>query len=99
VSERRCGHGFLRSVVACPACDLGKARFERETSERTGSVRSRTRHPAAVVQREGSYRCRACGVEKPLTEYYISRTSRLGHQSRCKVCDNNKRSERLRAAS
>ena len=44
----------------------------------------------------GTYVCTGCGHEKPKSEFYASKTDSRGHQSKCKVCDNNKR-ERSRA--
>ncbi len=35
-------------------------------------------------------KCKLCALEKPLTEYYVSRTARSGYQSRCKRCDNRR---------
>ena len=87
--ETRCKHGFLRSVVPCPSCDRRKARVVTESSVRV-------RGQGEVVAREGSFRCRGCGVEKPLSEYYVSRTATRGHQSSCKDCDNRKRVEHLK---
>ncbi len=88
--ETRCKHGFLRSVVPCPSCDRRKARVVAESSVRV-------RGQGEVIAREGSFRCRGCGVEKPLSEYYVSRTLTRGHQSRCRACDGNKRANRYRA--
>jgi hypothetical protein len=46
----------------------------------------------------GTYRCNCCGLTKPKSEFYISRGDPRGHQSRCKLCDNNKRTQRLKLA-
>lgn len=35
--------------------------------------------------------CRICGIEKPLTEYYINRNMANGHQSACKECVRERR--------
>lgn len=93
--EQRCDHGFLRSVAPCPICDLPKVvRARIQQNERTRAsyreFKKRTRKPPEVVQRTGTYVCRKCGVEKALTEFYVSRTTPQGHQSRCKACDNDR---------
>ncbi len=44
----------------------------------------------------GTYTCTCCHKDKPKSEFYISRSDSRGHQSRCKACDNNKRTQRLR---
>lgn len=31
-------------------------------------------------------RCSKCGVEKPLSEFYLNRRAKDGHQYKCKVC-------------
>lgn len=40
MSEQRCSHGFLRSVVPCPECD--PERFREEASSAEGQKLSRT---------------------------------------------------------
>jgi hypothetical protein len=96
VSEQRCSHGFLRSVQPCPVCDAGKSSEPKAWSSATrreyrASTRERwnASQPHGLV---GEFQCVRCGFTKPLSEYYISRSSPRGHQSRCKTCDNDKRS-------
>jgi hypothetical protein len=98
VSEQRCAHGFLRSVIPCPSCDGGlspnaKARENASQWQQHGATARRGQaQPHGLT---GTYRCNCCGMTKPLSEFYVARGSRLGHQGRCKSCDNNKRVQRL----
>lgn len=100
MTEQRCSHGFLRSVVPCPACDPRLTeRVALAAAEPSRAVARPRGHgePHALV---GAYRCRGrCGQVKPLSEFYISRTSKRGHQRMCKACDNNKRVGRARSAT
>lgn len=98
----RCDHGFERSVVPCPVCDRGIAEEAADRAEgRTRPAPSvrRVRGQGEVITREGSFRCRKCRELKPLSAFYVSRSLTRGHQSMCRVCDNNKRAERLREAT
>jgi hypothetical protein len=92
----RCKHGFEREVVPCPECDPRAARdftvrTEAQSRERNARAYARKRGQGETVDRPGTYVCRGCGQEKPLSEFYVSRNTKLGHQSRCKVCDNSAR--------
>jgi hypothetical protein len=103
VAEQPCPCGFLRSVQPCPTCDGGlspNARTRENTSDRlAASSASRTRAQGSEPHNlQGTYQCGGCGMTKPKTDFYISRTSRLGHQHKCKVCDNNKRAATLQRA-
>lgn len=95
----RCDHGFERSVVPCPVCDQGKP--ERAATSASSLTRAakptlrRVRGQGEPITEAGSYRCNSCGLTKPLSEFYRSRTNNRGHQHKCKTCDNNKRTERI----
>ena len=95
----RCDHGFERSVVPCPTCDHGVS--ERAADRAEGLTRPakptlrRVRGQGEPNTREGSFRCRKCRELKPLADFYICRSSRRGHQSMCKACDNSKRTARI----
>jgi hypothetical protein len=98
VPEFRCRHGFLRSQVKCPACDASD--LERERRENQLRKYELARDPSAprrpkaeATNLNGTYTCKTCGQTKPLSEFYVSRTEKRGHQSRCKACDNNKRTQ------
>lgn len=97
--EQRCPHGFLRSVVPCPVCGGNGAKSPVAwSSERRRGYRAATharRNAAEPHNLAGEYECSSCGHTKPLSEFYISRSHPSGHQSRCKTCDNNKRTARL----
>ena len=80
----RCEHGFVAPL--CVVCHV-PTRLLRKT---------RPIGNAEPVSRAGAYRCRFCGQTKPLSEFYIMRSSSLGHQSRCKTCDNRTRGQRMR---
>lgn len=84
--ETRCPHGFFRSAVACPTCDRADVRSGTSPARTT-----RKRGEGEVLNLPGFYTCCNCGQSKPIPEFYASRTSPRGHQSRCKVCDNSKR--------
>jgi hypothetical protein len=40
-------------------------------------------------------KCRVCGIEKPLTEFHKTKSSKDGHRSICKTCAKQKRAEYL----
>jgi hypothetical protein len=98
----RCTHGFEREVVPCPTCDGGKTKEPRAWAPSTRrAYRAATharRNQAEPHNLVGEYQCSSCGRTKPLSEFYISRSHSMGHQSRCKTCDNNKRVQRLQRA-
>lgn len=92
--ETRCPCGFLRSVVPCERCPpVPRTRSPRVRGARASrSVRgARPRGQGEPNTMSGCYVCAACRIEKPLSEFYLSRTEKRGHQSRCKSCDNNMR--------
>lgn len=96
MAEVRCPHGFMRSVVPCDECPpmpkAARTKATRAVSSERRSVRgARPRGQGEPNKLVGTYVCTACRVEKPLSEFYLSRTTKQGHQSRCKVCDNNMR--------
>lgn len=35
--------------------------------------------------------CRKCGIEKPITEFWLKKGNRSGHHNECKVCFENRR--------
>ena len=37
--------------------------------------------------------CSACGLPKPLTDFYLDRNARDGHKARCKLCQNKRKAE------
>lgn len=88
-SHPRCPHGFLKEAALCPECP---APPRAKAHRRGGRKRGETESHGLV----GEYLCVRCGVIKPLSEFYVSRSSARGHQSRCKDCDNTTRSERFR---
>jgi hypothetical protein len=83
----RCSHGFLAGLCVMPRCRHAEPRPTR--NQRSTRVLLRTNRPAP----DGFYCCTRCGLTKPIEEFYVSRQSKMGHQSRCKPCDNLSRTE------
>jgi hypothetical protein len=82
----RCSHGFLAGLCVLPRCSYS------ESVTMGSRATSPPRRPRIVQDApEGFYICTLCGRTKPLEEFYTSRSDKLGHQSRCKVCDNRTR--------
>lgn len=90
--------GRLQGWVA----QLAERRSEKP--EAAGSVPAPTTHGPHVVTHSASNvsavtkKCRACGIEKDLSEFNRDRTKGGGYKSRCRVCLNLDR-RRLRRLS
>jgi hypothetical protein len=87
--------------VPCPTCNPGESErvsVRAEVRHRPNNAAVRPRGQGERITREGTFRCRACHVEKPLSDFYVSRSLKRGHQSWCKRCDNDKRAANLRGA-
>lgn len=80
---KRCSHGFLSPL--CEVCHV--------QARRQASIRKRGNGECCTLP--GMFCCIQCGANKPLSEFYLSRTMKRGHQSRCKRCDNSERVKRV----
>lgn len=95
MGETRCPHGFMRSIVPCVECGplpvAPKQLRKRVPGSGRNPKRCRLRGDGEPNKMRGEYTCTFCRVTRPLSEFYLSRTTKQGHQSRCKDCDNNLR--------
>lgn len=78
----RCAHGFIKGlcvVFGCKSAETNKLSFQQ-----------RRRGQGELLLLPGVFQCTCCGQVKALSEFYANRSSRRGHQSRCKNCDNGR---------
>jgi hypothetical protein len=80
--EMRCGCGELFVTTRTVLYKV------RNRNSRSCCAKCRRAKPHGLV---GTYVCIVCRKEKPKAAFYACRTHSLGHQTRCKVCDNSKR--------
>lgn len=76
----RCRHGFVKGLCVVFGCESAETNMLAPQQRRRGQ--------GELLLLPGVFQCRACGLVKALSEFYANRSSRRGHQSRCKECDN-----------
>lgn len=89
----------LTRMAKCPNCvaENARLRMARSRAKSRGEDWQPKVHKQEPCSVQGHV-CKDCGTAKPCDAYFASNTFKLGHESTCKECKNQRRRERVAKA-
>lgn len=80
----RMADGRLNRCKDCEYARVARWRAENPDQVKANNIRSRDR--VLVLDPDTSQICKKCGLDKPLTDFHVSRAAKLGVRRTCKEC-------------